>query len=95
MAKKNTIEVLNKEIKQQILTIAPKCDDNIIINGETIHQNTNIKDKKDVDEEVDYKERFEEIMKLYKSNKKESKKLISKLLNKEKEKFIIYLLDLD
>lgn len=93
--RKNTIEVLNKEIKQQILTIAPKCDDNIIINGETIHQNTNIKDKKDVDEEVDYKERFEEIMKLYKSNKKESKKLISKLLNKEKEKFIIYLLDLD
>lgn len=93
--RKNTIEVLNKEIKQQILSIAPKCDDNIIINGETVNQNTNIKDKKDVNEEVDYKERFEEIMKLYKSNTKESKKLISKLLNKEKEKFIIYLLDLD
>lgn len=93
--RKNTIKVLNREIKQQILSIAPKCDDNIIINGETIHQNTNIKDKKDVNEELDYKERFEEIMNLYKSNKKESKKLISKLLSKEKEKFIIYLLDLD
>lgn len=93
--RKNTIEVLNKEIKQQILSIAPKCEDNIIINGETIHKDLNIKDKKDVDEEVNYKERFEEIIALYKSNKKESKKLIAKLLNKEKEKFIIHLLDLD
>ena len=93
--RKNTIEVLNKEIKQQILSIAPKCEDNIIIKGEVIHQNTNIKDKKDDDEILDYKDRFEEIMKLYKSNKKESEKLISKLLNKEKEQFILYLLDLN
>lgn len=93
--RKNTIEVLNKEIKQQILSIAPKCEDNIIINGEAIHQNRNIKDKKYAHEVLDYKDRFEEIMKLYKSNKKESKKLISKLLNKEKEQFILYLLDLD
>lgn len=93
--RKNTIEVLNKEIKQQILSIAPKCEDNIIIKGEVIHQNTNIKDKKDDDEILDYKDRFEEIMKLYKSNKKESEKLISKLLNKEKEQFILYLLNLN
>lgn len=93
--RKNTIEVLNKEIKQQILSIAPKYENNIIVNGEAINHNITIKENKDIDEEVDYKDRFEEIIKLYKNNKKDSKKLISKLLNKEKEKFIIYLLDLD
>ena len=37
--------------------------------------------------------RFGEIVNLYKNNNKEGKKVISKLLSKEKEKFILYLLN--
>ena len=93
--KKNTIEVSNEQVKQQILSLAPKCGDKILINGEGPYKNKIIEEKKDGNQDAaDYQDRFEEIIKLYNSNKKESKKLISKLLSKEKEKFIIYLLDL-
>lgn len=91
--KENIIEVSNKEVKNQIVSLAPKCENNIIIIGEDIYEN--IKETKDLNKEASEKEKFEEIINIYKSNNKAGKKLISKLLSKEKEKFIIYLLDLD
>jgi ribonuclease H-related protein len=92
---KNTIEVSNEEVKAEILSIAPNGFKKIIINGEINDISDDI--ESDIttaqDEKEDNKVRFEQILSLYKSNSKEGKKTISKLLSKEKEKFILYLLD--
>lgn len=95
--KSNIIEVLDNEVKNQILSLAPNSSNNIIISGQEIilpesveeTKNQNIILEKVKDNEFD----FEEIENLYKSNPKEGRKRISKLLSKEKEKFILYLLD--
>ena len=94
---KNIIEVANKEVKTEILSLAPNCANNIVISGENefINESTNIIEidkttKKNV--QIDDEIRFEQIENLYKTNHKEGKKAISKLLSKEKENFILYLL---
>ena len=91
--KKNSIEVSNLEVKKQILSIAPNFSDKIILknshnNDEMISEPSN-KNSEVTDEEL----KFEQIENLYKVDKKQGQKLISKLLSKEKERFILYLLD--
>lgn len=90
---KNIIEVSSNEVKQQILEIAPNCDNNIIISGQITEPYNEIEEERII--ELDDEQRFNEIINLYKMNNKEGKRRISKLLSKEKERFIIYLLDLD
>lgn len=92
---KNIIEVSNGEVKAEILRIAPNAVNNIIISGEINVINENITSDIAIEQdEKDYSEvRFEKILSLYRSNSKEGKKIISKLLSKEKERFILYLLD--
>lgn len=82
---KNIIEVSNDEVKKQILSIAPNCANNIILNN---------KDEV-IDKEVNKHDeiKFEQIIRLYNDNIKEGKRIISKLLSKEKEEFILYLLN--
>lgn len=86
----NVIKVLNNEVKEEIAKLAPKNALNIFIDGEKIELNKSI-----VDESEDAKELelFEELTGLYETNKKEAKKRISKMLSKQKEKYILYLLD--
>lgn len=98
--KSDVIKVINNEVKKQILSIAPNNPENIkVVSEENEDSETEFaevieKSIKAKSEEVDYTERFEEITKLYSENQKEAKKKISKLLSKEKEKYILYLLDL-
>ena len=87
--KKNIIEVSNKDVKDEILKIAPNSADNIRIKGEDSLIAITIEDDKKIDDNI----RFNEIINLFKLNKSEGKKRISKLLSKEKEKFILYLLE--
>jgi ribonuclease HI len=93
--KNNNIEVLSNEIKEQILQIAPSSGKNIIISGEkrSIHKSVEFDKIKDKNDEIDVEFKFKQIVNLYKSNDKEGKKVISKLLNKENETFILYLLN--
>ncbi|MFW2491457.1 viroplasmin family protein [Clostridium chromiireducens] len=88
---KNTIRVSNNDVKSKILSLAPNFADNIILsdeNSDASINNTVIKEH-----ELTNTIKFEEIISLYRSNYKEGKKIISKLLSKEKEEFILYLLD--
>ncbi|NME82227.1 ribonuclease H family protein [Clostridium sp. SM-530-WT-3G] len=82
------IKVLNEEVREEIATIAPKNTMNIFIDGENI-----IVNKASDNEETDELEIFDELTNLYEINKKEAKKRISKMLSKQKEKYILYLLD--
>lgn len=82
------IKVLNEEVREEIATIAPKNTMNIFIDGENI-----IVNKASDNEETDELEIFGELTNLYEINKKEAKKRISKMLSKQKEKYILYLLD--
>ncbi|OPJ61693.1 viroplasmin family protein [Clostridium chromiireducens] len=88
---KNTIRVSNNDVKSKILSLAPNFAENIILsdeNSDASINNTVIKEH-----ELTNTIKFEEIISLYRSNYKEGKKIISKLLSKEKEEFILYLLD--
>jgi len=91
---KNTIEVSNDEVKNEILSIAPNSAENIILSGENkvVHASIELDKIKDKKDEIIDELKFEQIVSLYKSNFKEGKKVISKLLSKEKENFILYLL---
>ncbi|HCW52818.1 MAG TPA: ribonuclease HI [Clostridium sp.] len=82
------IKVLNEEVREEIAKIAPKNAMNIFIDGENI-----IVNKASDNEEIDELEFFNELTNLYEINKKEAKKRISKMLSKQKEKYILYLLD--
>jgi ribonuclease HI len=93
LLKKNIIEVSSYEVKNQILSIAPASDNHIIVNGSDNKNEILDKIIEQNCEESDEKIRFEEIVNLYKNNHKDCKKIISKLLSKEKEKFILYLLE--
>lgn len=92
---KNIIEVADEKVKSQILSLAPNRSNNIILFGESkvISDSTEAGAVKDEDKNSDNNVRFEEIINLYKNNPKEAKKKISKLLSKEKESFVLYLLD--
>lgn len=94
------IYVTNTNIKEEILTLAPNSGDNIVVmdtnmdfNGISNHSVcTNV--SKEVDAESDDESRYFEITELYKINPVQAKKKISKMLSKDKEKFILYLLEL-
>ena len=89
----NIIEVYDEKVKSEILSLAPNKSNNIILFGESKAEFIEIKPSKDEQENSDNSDRFKEIIDLYKNNSKEAKKRISKLLSKEKESFILYLLD--
>ncbi|WP_459479156.1 ribonuclease H1 domain-containing protein [Clostridium saccharoperbutylacetonicum] len=92
--KKNTIKVSNGNVKNEILSLAPNCTENIILIGdnEDIDLNKDISVQKN-NEELDREIKFNQIIDLYKNNCKDGKKAISKLLSKEKEALILYLLN--
>lgn len=92
---KNTIVVSDESVKAEILSIAPNMSNSIILNGEdkVIIDVSKNEAATDQDNNENSKLRFEEIISLYKNNQKEAKKIISKLLSKQKESFILYLLD--
>ncbi|AGF58845.1 ribonuclease HI [Clostridium saccharoperbutylacetonicum] len=92
--KKNTIKVSNANAKTEILSLAPNCTDNIILigNNEDSDLNQDISVQKN-NEELDREIKFNQIIDLYKNNCKDGKKAISKLLSKEKEALILYLLN--
>lgn len=91
---KNIIEVSNNEAKNEILSIAPNFTDNIIVTSEkkSINKNTEIEKKMDINNEIFDEAKCEQIISIYKNNFREGKKVISKLLSKEKEELILYLL---
>jgi viroplasmin and RNaseH domain-containing protein len=86
---RNIIQVSNNEAKNEILSIAPNSAKNIILIGE----NVEVEKKEDTNNEIVDKIKFEEIISVYNNNSKEGKKVISKLLSKEKEALILYLLE--
>jgi ribonuclease HI len=90
---KNIIEVSDEKVKSEILSLAPNKSKNIILFGESRAQFIENEISKDEEEKLDNSDRFKEIIDLYRNNSKEGKKIISKLLSKEKESFILYLLD--
>jgi ribonuclease HI len=92
--KKNTIKVSNVNAKTEILSLAPNCTENIILigNNEDSDLNQNISVQKN-NEELGREIRFDQIIDLYRNNCKDGKKAISKLLSKEKEALILYLLN--
>lgn len=91
---KNTIEVSNCEVKSEILSLAPNAAYNIILSSEKNISDKSIDNKiAEKSEEFNEELRFEQIISLYRSNSKEGAKIISKLLSKEKESFILYLLN--
>ncbi|MDO5515996.1 MAG: ribonuclease H family protein [Clostridium sp.] len=86
----NPIRVLNNQVKEEIAALAPKNCSNIFIDGEKIEV---VKSEELKNEEAEELELFEEITNLYDNNEKEAKKRISKMLSKQKEKYILYLLN--
>lgn len=90
---KNIIEVADEKVKLEILSLAPNKSNNIILFGDNNTKFIEIEPSKDEQENFDNSDRFKEIIELYKNNSKEAKKRISKLLSKEKESFILYLLE--
>lgn len=90
---KNTISVSNNDVRNEILSIAPNYADNIVLSGKNESGNKSEFVKNSNENESRDTIKFEQIMNLYKNNCKEGKKLISKMLSKEKEEFILYLLD--
>lgn len=91
---KNKIYVSDVKVKNEILAIAPNGNKNICIAGENSKIGTDediiTNEVSELDEE---KEKFENILNVYKVDKEQGEKIISKLLSKEKERFIFYLLE--
>lgn len=83
----NILNVSNNDVRNAILSIAPRYENNIIvsINNDIIRKTNKI-------EAIDEIE-FEKITILYKDNSTEGKNMISKMSNKKKEEFILYLLN--
>ncbi len=90
---KNTISVSNNNVRNEILSIAPNYANNIILGDKNENSGRNEVIRDTNENESGNKIKFEQIMSLYKNNSREGKKLISKMLSKEKEEFILYLLD--
>lgn len=83
--KSDVIYVKDSLIKDEILSIAPDAEENIIISGEG-----EAGDKSEISDEI---KMFKDITLLYETKPKEAKKKISKMLSKQKEKYILYLLE--
>ena len=84
----------NSEVKEKIQVLAPDEAHNIIVLDED-SQNDNLTKEKTaaiVQAQQCDDARYVEITELYKSDEKEAKKKISKMLSKDKEKYILYLL---
>lgn len=82
--KKNILKVKSEELKIQVQSLISKNFENIVI-----HSNNNeTKSQSDVLEN-----KYEKIFSEYKNDKNSGKKLIKKLLSKEKEELILYLFD--
>ena len=90
----NKIYVRNVEIKEKIQVLAPDESDNIIVLNQDSDYNSSIKEKiaDTIKKSECDDERYTEITELYKNDEKEAKKRISKMLSKDKEKYILYLL---
>lgn len=89
------IYVRNSEIKEKIQVLAPDESHNIVVMDEAAENNSDLKEKTAdamQNQECDDDIRYAEITKLYKEDEKEAKKKISKMLSKDKEKYILYLL---
>ena len=87
------IYVKNQEVKDKILTLAPDYDNNILIQDKNYKQieptlSKNESQLQNIESDDDL--RYKEITELYKINEKEAKKKISKMLSKDKEKYILY-----
>lgn len=90
---KNTISVSNNDVRNEILSIAPNYANNIILGDKNENSGRNEVIRDTNENESSDENRFEQIINIYENNCKEGKKLISKMLSKEKEEFILYLLD--
>lgn len=88
---KNIINVSNNNVRNAILSIAPNYANNIILSDKNESKSEVVKNTNE--NESGNKNKFEQIINLYRNNCREGKKLISKMLSKEKEEFILYLLD--
>ena len=88
---KNPIYVANNEVKGEILTIATKCESNIIIKKQSSKKQST---KKQEIEQTKLNS-FSEIVQKYSVNPKEIDSLIGNLSSKEKTNFIIYLLEMN
>ncbi|MBE6062325.1 MAG: reverse transcriptase-like protein [Clostridium butyricum] len=86
----DVIKVLNEEVREEIVKIAPKNVMNIVIAKEKIEVNKNREITSEEKEELDF---FDKLTDLYNINQKEAEKTISKMLSKKKEKYILYLLN--
>lgn len=86
----NKLVVSNKEVREAVLSVAPNSGGSIRILGETSeNEDVEVKEQPEDNDNLRYKELTE----LYEENSKEAKKKISKMLSKDKEKYILYLLD--
>lgn len=84
--KDNTIMVIDEETKEKLFNIGGSYSSNILIYGKE-----NVAVNKD--DESNINDKFKNILEIYNQDKEQAKKSISKMLSKEKEKFILYLLE--
>lgn len=80
---KNTIRVSNREVKAEILKIAPGGEKNIIV------VDSNIKEQKEANETSG----FHDLLRNYSKNPAEARGLIDNLNSEEKTNLVIYLLE--
>ena len=91
--KNNKIFVSNMKVKKQIQNLIDKNEENIIVGEDaSIEDRIEINNKNDNIIENN-SSKYEKIKDIYNSDQEQGKKLISKLLSKEKSEFIMYLLD--
>ncbi|WP_294377595.1 ribonuclease H family protein [uncultured Clostridium sp.] len=98
----NVIYVSDIHIKKNIGSLAPDKLNNILIYGDksNLINSDNSQIKEEVMGTTDLKKddeylRYKELTELYKESPEEAKKKISKMLSKDKEKYILYLLKLN
>lgn len=90
---KKIISVTTDEVRNEILSIAPNYASNIIVGDKKQAVDNNESNDKIGENEFNAETKFRQIINMYNDNCKEGKKLISKMLSKEKEEFILYLLN--
>lgn len=97
----NKLYVSDIDVKNKVLSIAPNSSNNICIFGEDTKNSLDKNSKKvndedtknSIDKGTEEKYKFEKILNTYEIDKENGKKMISKLLSKEKERMILYLLE--
>ena len=91
--KNNRIFVSDSMVKSQIQSLINKYEENIIVGKYEYNKELNIAAKENNKTLETDNLKYEKIKEIYTSDNEQGKKLISKLLSKEKSEFIIYLLD--